>query len=207
MEVYTQPTGPVQANCYIVTDQSKALVIDPGDDAAVIEHLVKVHDCTVEAIVLTHAHFDHCGAVDALADAWHCPVYVNPAEAEFLQNPTRNSSALFGLPDLILKTKPEILKEGEQTIGSFKVKALYAPGHSIGSTMLLIGNCLFTGDVLFQGSIGRTDLPTGNADQMKQSLELLKTLPQDLMVYPGHGPATTLKQELRTNPYLLYSLF
>lgn len=207
MEVYTQPTGPVQANCYIVTDQGKALVIDPGDDASVIENIVKAHQVEVEAIVLTHAHFDHCGAVDTLAELWHCPVYVNPAEAEFLSNPNKNSSSLFGLPSLILKTRPEVLKEGEQTIGSFDVKAYYAPGHSIGSTMLLIGKNLFTGDILFQGSIGRTDLPTGNADQMKESLERIKSLPGDLMVYPGHGPVTTLEREMKTNPYLLYSLF
>lgn len=207
MEVYTQPTGPVQANCYIVTDQGKALVIDPGDDAHRIAGMVNSLQCRVEAIILTHTHFDHCGAVDQLAGLWHCPVYVNPAETEFLNSPTKNSSALFGLPDLVLKTKPEVLKEGMQNIGGFEVRAFYAPGHSIGSTMLQIGNSLFTGDVLFQGSIGRTDLPTGNADQMKESLELIKTLPADLTVYPGHGPSTTLKQELKTNPYLLYSLF
>lgn len=207
MEVITQPTGPVQANCYVVTDNGKALVIDPGDDAQMIEAIVASQNCQVQGIVLTHAHFDHCGAVDELAGLWHCPVYVNPAEEAFLKDPMKNSSGYFGMPSLVLKTRPEVLKEGEQTIGDFHLKAIYAPGHSAGSTMIQIGNCLFTGDVLFQGSIGRTDLPTGNADQMKASLQLIKSLPENLMVYPGHGPSTTLGQELKTNPYLLYSLF
>ncbi|MCF0246550.1 MAG: MBL fold metallo-hydrolase, partial [Ileibacterium sp.] len=134
-------------------------------------------------------------------------VYMNPSEFDFLYDPKKNSSAAFmGFPPLKLSAKPLPLKEGSQKIGSFEVNAWYAPGHSIGSTIIQIGDCLFTGDVLFAGSIGRTDLATGNADQMRQSLNYLKDLTKNYEVYPGHGPATTLDYEKAHNPYLIYSL-
>lgn len=206
MEVICKPVGMNQANCYIVTDQQKALVIDPGDEASLLEALINALNVKVQGIVLTHAHFDHIGAVDALIEKFGTDVYVNKAEFDFLQNSRANGSSVFGLPPVTLKAQPKELKEGEQKIGDFTIDAYYAPGHSAGSTILAIGDNLFTGDVLFQNSIGRTDLPSGDAQQMKDSLNFLKSLTKNYTVYPGHGPSTTLDYEKTHNPYLLYNL-
>lgn len=207
MEVICRPVGPVQANCYIVVDQGNALVIDPGDEASLIEALVKSLRVKVQGVVLTHAHFDHIGAVDALVKCFDTNVYVNAAEFEFLSDERKNGAAAFGIqPPVQIQAKPVELKEGEQKIGSFTVNAWYAPGHSAGSTILAIGDNLFTGDVLFQGSIGRTDLYSGNTKQMKESIDYLKSLDKNYTVYPGHGPSTTLDAEKSRNPYMLFNL-
>lgn len=207
MEVICKPVGPVQANCYIVLDGSHALVIDPGAEAEELHRLIQALGATVDGIVLTHAHFDHIAAVDALIEIYQCDVYVNQAEYDYLQDPDKNSSnAFFGVSKVSLKAKPVELKEGENQIGTFKVRAFYAPGHSAGSTLLLIGDNLFTGDVLFQDSIGRTDLAGGNVAQMRQSLNFIKSLDKNYTVYPGHGPSTSLDYEKTHNPYLLYNM-
>lgn len=204
MEVICKPVGPIQANCYIVMENGNALVIDPGDEGAQISQMVHALGLKVEAILLTHAHFDHIGAVDTLAKEFDAPCYVNPNELEALQNPKLNGSVSLGEPAMSVKTKAIAYHEGENKIGSFEVTAYYAPGHSIGSTLLLIGNNLFTGDVLFQNSIGRVDLPGGSVEQMKETLNFINSLKTNYTVYPGHGPATTLFAEQSRNPYLLY---
>lgn len=205
MQVICQPVGPVEANCYIVLENEKALIIDPGADAPVLKGMIQSLGAKVEAVLLTHAHFDHIGAVDELVKEYGVDVYLNPLELDFLEKPEKNASASFmGIPKMSLTSKPVPFKEGKQQIGSFEVTAYYAPGHSAGSTILEIGDCLFTGDVLFNNSIGRTDLATGNADQMKQSLAFLNSLTKNYEVYPGHGPSTTLDREKKTNPYLIF---
>lgn len=207
MQVITQPLGPVEANCYIVIENKNALVIDPGDDAKTLLGMIRSLDVKVQAILLTHAHFDHCGAVDDLIDEFHVDVYMNPAEYDFLRDSAKNSSSAFmGIPRLSLNAMPMPLKEGKQKIGDFEIDVFYAPGHSIGSVIIAIEDCLFTGDVLFAGSIGRTDLMTGNADQMRESLRFIKSLTKNYEVFPGHGPATTLDYEKKHNPYLVYNM-
>lgn len=205
MQVICQPVGPVEANCYIVLENNKALVIDPGADAPTLIGMIQALNADVQGVLLTHAHFDHMGAVDDLIKEFKVDVYMNPAEFDFLSEPSKNSSsAFFGMPHVSLKAKPLPLKQGEQKIGDFEVTAYSAPGHSIGSTILKIQDCLFTGDVLFSQSIGRTDLATGSREQMKESLDFLKNLPGNYEVYPGHGPSTTLDQERKNNPYLIF---
>lgn len=207
MEVICKPVGPVQANCYIVLEGGQALVIDPGDEPAAIAQLLHVLKLKVDGILLTHAHFDHIGAVDVLAKQFDAPVYVNEAEKDALADSSKNASASFpGIPLMSLKTQPVAFKNGLNKIGSFDVTAYSAPGHSVGSTILEIGDNLFTGDVLFQDSIGRTDLPGGSVPAMKASLNFIKSLKKNYIVYPGHGPSTTLDEEKTHNPYLLYNL-
>lgn len=203
MQVICQPVGPLQANCYIVVENQNALLIDPGDDPMLIDAVIYGLKAKIEAILLTHGHFDHIGAVDALAEKYQVPVYMNPAELATVQQ--GNAGDFMEAKNVAMKTTTKALKEGEQKIGSFTVNAWYAPGHSVGSTIIQIGNCLFTGDVLFQESIGRTDLAGGSMLQMKESLEYLKSLSQDYEVYPGHGPSTTLNYEKTHNVYLLHT--
>lgn len=204
MKVLQQPLGPVQANCYLVMENHHAILIDPADMYPNLEFILKENECTLVAIVLTHAHFDHISGIDKIVDAFHCDVYLNPNEFDFLQDPDLNSSSAFYM-DVTCGAKCKPILEGKNTIAGFDIEAMYCPGHSIGSTVLKIEDCLFTGDVLFQGSIGRMDLATGSVSSMKQSLKKLAQLDKDYKVYPGHGPSTSLLQEKKWNESLKYA--
>ena len=204
MKVIQQPLGPVQANCYLVKENHHALVIDPADILPNLDEILNQNDCTLDAIVLTHAHFDHISGVDKIVNKFGCDVYLNPNEFDFLLDPDLNSSSAFYM-DVTCNANAKPLIEGKNEIAGFEVEAIYCPGHSIGSTVLKIEDCLFTGDVLFQGSIGRMDLATGSVTSMKQSLKKLVQFNKDYKVYPGHGPTTSLSQEKKWNESLKYA--
>lgn len=205
MQVICQPLGMAAANCYLVIDENRALLIDPGEQFPALARMLNDMGAKLEAVILTHAHFDHIGGLDAILDRFNVDVYMNPKEFDFLTNPRLNASHSF-MTSVTSKAHPVALKSGENKIGGFDVDAYFCPGHSVGSTVLKIGDNLFTGDVLFQGSIGRTDLPTGDDKAMRESLQFLNKLPDTLIVYPGHGPSTTLGQEKMYNPYLAFLL-
>ena len=204
MKVIQQPLGPVQANCYLVMENHHALIIDPADILPNLDEILTQNDCTLDAIVLTHAHFDHISGVDKIVNKFGCDVYLNPNEFDFLLDPNLNSSSAFYM-DVTCNANAKPLIEGKNEIAGFEVEAIYCPGHSIGSTVLKIEDCLFTGDVLFQGSIGRMDLATGSVTSMKQSLKKLVQFNKDYKVYPGHGPTTSLSQEKKWNESLKYA--
>lgn len=206
MEVIVIPNGPLEENCYIVADFStkKALLVDPGDDPQIILGMIHSLGLDLSGILLTHAHGDHIGAVDALLKEYDVNVYIHGNESYLLAPASKADSVFPGLQKMPAHIVD--VKEGEFKAGDFDVEAYFAPGHSAGSTMYRIGNSLFTGDVLFQGSIGRTDLPTGDSAQMKETLEAIKKMPDQYVVYPGHGPSSTLGYEKAHNPYLLYAL-
>lgn len=204
MKVIQQPLGPVQANCYLVIENHHALIIDPADILPNLDEILNQNDCTLDAIVLTHAHFDHISGVDKIVNKFGCDVYLNPNEFDFLLDPDLNSSSAFYM-DVTCNANAKPLIEGKNEIADFEVEAIYCPGHSIGSTVLKIEDCLFTGDVLFQGSIGRMDLATGSVTSMKQSLKKLVQFNKDYKVYPGHGPTTSLSQEKKWNESLKYA--
>ena len=204
MKVIQQPLGPVQANCYLVMENHHALIIDPADILPNLDEILTQNDCTLDAIVLTHAHFDHISGVDKIVNKFGCDVYLNPNEFDFLLDPDLNSSSAFYM-DVTCNANAKPLIEGKNEIAGFEVEAIYCPGHSIGSTVLKIEDCLFTGDVLFQGSIGRMDLATGSVTSMKQSLKKLAQFNKDYKVYPGHGPTTSLSQEKKWNESLKYA--
>lgn len=204
MKVIQQPLGPVQANCYLVMENHHALIIDPADILPNLDEILTQNDCTLDSIVLTHAHFDHISGVDKIVNKFGCDVYLNPNEFDFLLDPDLNSSSAFYM-DVTCNANAKPLIEGKNEIAGFEVEAIYCPGHSIGSTVLKIEDCLFTGDVLFQGSIGRMDLATGSVTSMKQSLKKLVQFNKDYKVYPGHGPTTSLSQEKKWNESLKYA--
>lgn len=194
--------GMVQVNTYLLWEDDHVLIIDPGSKSPKLQEKIDSNNGIVDGIVLTHAHFDHIAGVDALIKKYHCPLYINDLDIPLLTDPELNFS--FGEP-IIVKSKPEVLKPGMNTIGAFTLRAIDAPGHSEGCTMLQWDQNLFCGDVLFQGSIGRTDLATSSNTKMMQSLRMIKeTLSPDLIVYPGHGPKTTLEAEFKYNPYLQF---
>lgn len=199
MEIKHKELGPVQANCYVVRDGGHALIIDPGGSFPEVRTFVDGDQ--VDAVLLTHAHFDHIGGLDELLKIYPVPVYVYPSEVNALADPQANVSESF-YAHIVSYAKAEPITEGHHQIGHFDVDVIHTPGHSEGSVVYLIGDAMFSGDTLFQGSVGRVDLPGGSYREMEASLLKLKALKKNYHVYPGHGPESTLDQEKIWNPYL-----
>lgn len=207
MKIHTYPLGPIQTNCYIIQQENVALIIDPGEEACIIKQAIEQLKVEPIAILLTHAHFDHIGAVDHIRDAYRIPVYIHKAEAEWLTNPQLNGSGKYlGLPNVQLRPADVIIQEeGSLQLGNFTIEIRHTPGHSPGSITFVFDNGDFAivGDTLFKQSIGRTDLPGGNTATLLSSIhEKLLTLPGDCILFPGHGPSTTPQDEQDTNPFL-----
>ena len=204
MTVYTLTLGALQTNCYIVSDGTLAAVIDPADDAAAIVRALNAHRLTLGAVMLTHAHFDHMGAVAALMKDTDVPLYCLQEEKQALTDGQRNLSALFGGPlDTVDTTRAVFLKDGDTvTVGELHFAVLHTPGHTVGSGCFLLEDHLFAGDTLFFESIGRTDFPGGDLRAMRDSLRRLATLDGDVRVYPGHGDATTIAHERHYNIFM-----
>ncbi|WP_025322823.1 MBL fold metallo-hydrolase [Deferrisoma camini] len=199
--------GPIQANCYILGDETtrEAVVIDPGGDTPVILRALQARDLKPVAIVATHGHFDHVEGLAGMKRATGAPVCVHPDELPLLKG-LPGQGLLFGMR-VEAAPEPDVLLEEGQTIpfGSFALSVLHTPGHSPGSVSLVVDKKVFVGDLLFAGSIGRTDLQGGDYDTLIRSVrEKIFTLPDDTVVYPGHGPATTVATEKRTNPFFVY---
>ena len=200
-EIQRYVLGMVQVNTYVLWNDNHVLIIDPGSKSNKLQSVLDEAGAIVDGIFLTHAHFDHIGGVDAFAKKYNAPLYKNELDAPLLSDPRLNLS---GYDPLVVLTKPNFLMPGKQKIGTFEVTIYDAPGHSEGCSMLEWENNLFSGDVLFQGSIGRTDFYTSSNTKMMQSLKRIKEMNPDLVVYPGHGEATTIKNELQWNPFLQY---
>ena len=196
MKIDCLPLGQYEENCYILHENGHVLVIDPGCKGK--EAIKACQGDTIDAILLTHGHSDHTVGVDEIVDQVHCPVYISDDDMQLISNNPHNLN-LFGS---VLYCQLEPLKIGSNDIGNFNVKVLATPGHTEGSVCIQYKNVLFTGDTLFAGDIGRTDLFSGSEAQMSESLEYLTKLPSDLIIYPGHGPSSTMAQEKISNPYL-----
>lgn len=198
-------TGPFQENCYLVwdDDQSDCIIIDPGADAQDIARRIKKLNLISKAIINTHGHIDHIGAVRDLQIEFKLPFFIHAGD-EVLVKEIDQYCQMFGLPT---SAPPEInhyLEYGQTLeIGGLSILILGTPGHTIGGVCLKIENHLFVGDTLFFGSIGRTDLPGGNYTQLIQSInsEIL-SLPDETVVYSGHGPETSVGLERAQNPFL-----
>lgn len=208
MQVQSLSLGPLGTNCYIISKEKQCVIIDPSGEPDKIIHNISESNLTPKAILLTHAHFDHIGALDTIRKKYNIEVYLHEKESEWLKNPALNrSSIFFGNEGAISTEDPEqLLSEGKIQIGAFTIDVLHTPGHSPGSVTFIFEDEPFivSGDVLFQQGIGRTDLPEGSLEQLAQSIVTkLYSLPDDFTVYPGHGMNTTIGIEKASNPFTL----
>ncbi len=197
------PVGPFQSNTWIVSVGERALVIDPGDEAARTRAVVESSGLRVEGIVLTHAHLDHVGGVAELEAAWDVDSWLHPLDF-FLLDRLAESCAMYGLPAMSRPARVRPLEAPSQlSLGSLELEVRFAPGHSPGHIIVVGQGFAVVGDVIFAGSVGRTDLPGGDAPTLMRSIEeQVLSLPDDTVLYSGHGPATTVGEERRSNPFL-----
>ena len=204
MRVVTLPVGPLQANCYVITDPvtNCAAVVDPGGDAEVIVREIAYQRATPVAILCTHAHPDHIAALLPVAEQFaEADVFMHPADVNMLADYAVAELGDIRLPELQPYDEGVEVRAGELTI-----RVLHTPGHSPGSVCLALDDekALLTGDLIFAGGIGRADLPGGSYPALLASLRrLISEFPADTILYPGHGPQSTLDIELATNPWLM----
>ena len=211
MQVTSLSLGPIGTNCYLAADSDTkhAVVVDPGWDAPQILATAERLGLSLQAIWLTHAHFDHIGGVAGLVRALHLPVALHSLDLPLYR--ARGGAQLFGIP-VEPGPEPSIrleeytnLENGELEIGELRFEVRFVPGHTPGHVAFYekTAGAIFGGDVLFQNSIGRTDLPGGNYETLIHSIQThFLTLPDSTLVYSGHGPETTVGEERRFNPFL-----
>ena len=202
MKIACYAAGSVGTNCYVVSDDAgvTALIDCDGDPKPLFAYIEK-NNLKPTHILLTHGHFDHIGAVAAAVEKYGCTIVGGAKEMRVFTDPAVNCSQFCGGA---VTVHPDVLvEEGDVVkVGDMEFKVMFTPGHTEGSICFICEDAIFSGDTLFQGSCGRTDLETGDWNDIQGSLKRLAALPGDYRVYPGHGPATTLEEERRSNPYM-----
>lgn len=206
MEFKKLELGFGQMNSYILWDEKtkEGAIIDPGYDFYLIEKTLEEENIVPKFILLTHSHGDHIGAIKELKDKYKdLKVYVHKDEEQMIMDPVLNLSRLTQMEPVSVKAD-ETFEDGKVfTLGDIEIKSIHTPGHSPGGTCYLVGNTLFSGDTLFKLSVGRSDFYLGDQDQLINSIKTkLLTLDDEIVVYPGHGPETTIGQERERNPFL-----
>lgn len=202
--------GSMMQNCYFVIDEktNEAIVIDPGADTHKLINVIEKEKIDLKYILLTHGHFDHIGACNELKEKYNIPIVICDGEELLIENPENNLSTMIGR-EIKLKAD-KVLKDNDTfSFSNLTFKAIKTPGHTPGSMCLYFEdeNVLFSGDTLFQGSIGRTDFPYGSSKDIIASLEKLKNLPDNTVVYSGHGDKTTIGTEKNINPYMSGNMY
>lgn len=197
--------GPFAMNCYLVADavSKRGFVVDPGDEIDRILTEIRKHDLKIERILLTHGHIDHVAYAQDLKDALQVPMLIHPDDLPLLEQ-VQGQAMMFGLPPGPKPVADGRLQEGDEFFaGRHRFRVLHTPGHSPGHVVFAGDKVALVGDTLFAGSIGRTDLPGGNYDALMRSIrEKLLPLGDDLKIFPGHGPESTIGVERRSNPFL-----
>jgi len=205
LKIEHRTVGAFEENCYLVSDEDsgRGALIDPGDEGEVIVDMVNRSGVTLEAIWLTHAHVDHIGAVAEVRRHFDVPVFLHPLDLPYYTRLSARAAEMYGIPFEQPDGPDRELADGEVvSCGALRFTVMHVPGHAPGLVSFNGHGVAFGGDLLFAGSIGRTDLPLGSPAEMDASLERFATLPDDTVVYPGHGPKTTLAREKQSNPFL-----
>lgn len=203
MKVEIFPVGEIGTNCCLIASESgSAAILDPGSQGDKIMRKVEENGWNPKMILLTHGHFDHIGAVQELKERYSIPVYVHSADVEMLDSPEKNGGmALLGWS--IVCPWDKTVEDGAKIqMDELVFTVIHTPGHTKGSVCYQVEDWIFSGDTLFCGGMGRTDLYGGSYPELSASLKKLANLDGDFQVCPGHGPGTTLEQERRENPYL-----
>lgn len=193
--------GMMQTNCYLIEDGNNSMIIDPGDDYEIIVNYLVTNNLSISAILLTHGHFDHIGAVDDLVEIYHCPVYLHKNDVSTFYDDSLNLSNYY----TPLKMKTKVIEVNEIiNINNYSIQFINLSGHTPGSCFIVFDdyNVVFSGDVLFKGSIGRYDFPNSSVDQTRSSINRIKNIDKDYFIYPGHGDSTSLFYEKNNNIYL-----
>jgi hydroxyacylglutathione hydrolase len=206
VKLFRLTVGPFEENCYLVVDEEtrRAALVDPGDEASRIVRMVRDSGAELEAIWLTHAHIDHIGALAAVKRVWtNVPVFLHPADEPLFAAGERQA-AFYGLTFEQPAPPDRPFADGDRArVGRLEFEVLHTPGHAPGLVVLHGHGIVLAGDLLFAGSIGRTDLPLANPAEMEASLaRVMRELPDETVVHPGHGPSTTMGRERATNPFL-----
>lgn len=201
MLIKTLPVGQLETNCYVVTDENALVcaVIDPGDESNTILDYIEDNKLSCKAILITHAHFDHVSAVNAMLEATGAELYMCEKDMELAKT---GASGRFTPPE-----NTHFYKDGDEVkVAGLTFKVMETPGHTPGGVTLICGDALFTGDTLFRGSCGRTDLPGGDMRAELRSLKRIASLEGDYEVYPGHAESSMLSIEREHNPYVRHAL-
>lgn len=204
MEIIRIVAGVYGVNCYVVHDDTKeGIVIDPGGDVDEILNVIKEKEIDIKYIVLTHGHGDHIGGLVNLKNALNVPVMIHEKDGKMLRDGSKNLSPTMAMGTVEVEADI-LLKDGDKIkIGNEEILVIHTPGHTKGGISLKFKDNIFTGDTLFTGSIGRTDLLGGDFGQIIQSIkEKLLIYPGETKVYPGHGPSSTIGREKKSNPFL-----
>ena len=200
MTVHTLPLGAYQTNTYIVENEGRCVIIDPGYEAQTILGFIAKRGLTADAILLTHGHFDHVGAVEKIAEETGCALWMS--QSDWSQRISPLTSYFYPIANCDF-TEVQFCEDGEEICAAgLTFSVLETPGHTHGSVCYLCNDAMFSGDTLFAGSCGRTDLPGGDWNTIAQSLKRLAKLDSNYTVYPGHGNSTTLAAEKQYNPYM-----
>ena len=204
MKVVTLTVGAFQENSYLVYDEvaARAVFVDPGAEGGRLLAALDASGAALDAIWLTHAHLDHVGGIAEILRAREVPVYLHPLDAGLYAAASRQAAS-YGLPFEQPRAPDRTLADGDTlTVGALRFSVMHTPGHAPGLCVIHGEGVAFVGDLVFAGSVGRTDLPLSRGDDMMASLARLSELPPSTILYSGHGPATTLAVELGSNPFL-----
>lgn len=204
MKVLTYSVGAFQENTYLLIDDAttRAVLIDPGAEGDRLLRAIDDANVTLDAIWMTHAHVDHVGAIAAIKRRHEVPVFLHPADRPLYDSAVQHA-AVFGLRVEAPPPPDRPLADGDTLrVGALDFAVMHVPGHAPGHVVIHGHGVAFVGDCIFAGSVGRTDLPLANGVELERSLERICTLPDETVLYPGHGPATTIAREKMQNPFL-----